>query len=396
MKDERPLEGIKVLDLTMMIAAPEAAMILAELGADVVKIEAPGGDPMRQISPGGFAAYNAGKSSVVVDLKTTAGQALVASMAEQADVLIAGLRPGVLGRMGLEYAQLEPTCPRLIHASLTGFPDDGLDGAPRRGTDQVVQAESGMMSITGYADGEPLRVGFSVVDVVAGHVIAEMVLAALLRRSSTGRGAELAVSLLEVALHMQAMPLGEFSRTGVVPTRFGNSHVLGAPAGVFATATGPLIVGAYLQPHWQTLCQVLGVTHLLDDERFRTPGERIRHRRELEALLAHEFGAQPAEYWYDKLVDAGILVGRVQSYDQLGEYLAAHGTDVVADDPALAGRTMLPPFGGLAPSRTDQRRVPSLGADGGRHLEDWGVPAERIAAAIEAGALVEPADRTPV
>lgn len=396
MKQELPLEGIKVLDLTLMIAAPEAAMMLGELGADVVKIEAPGGDPMRHISPGGFAAYNAGKSSMVVDLKTATGQALVRTMAEHADVLIAGLRPGVLGRMGLEYAQLAPSCPRLVHASLTGFPDDGVAATARRGTDQVIQAESGMMSITGYEDGEPLRVGFSVIDVVTGHVLAEMILAALVRRGRTGAGAELTVSLLEVALHMQAMPLAEFSRSGVVPTRFGNSHVLGAPAGVFATATGPLIVGAYLQPHWELLCEAMGVTHLLDDERFRTPGGRVRHRRELEAILAAEFATQTAEHWYPRLVDAGILVGRVHSYDQLDDYLEAHGAIVSADDPSLAGRAILPPFGRLARARAHQRHVPSLGADAGRALAEWGVPNEVVVAATDAGALLGLADPTLV
>lgn len=396
MTHELPLEGIKVLDLTVMLAAPEAAMILGELGAEVAKIEAPGGDPLRHISPGGFAAYNAGKSAMVVDLKTEPGRALVRTMAERADVLIAGLRPGVLGRLGLEYAQLAATCPRLVHASLTGFPNDGLDATPRRGTDQVLQAESGMMSLTGYADGEPLRVGFSVIDVVAGHVLAEMILAALLRRGRTNAGAEITVSLLEVALQMQAMPLAEFCRTGIAPTRFGNSHVLGAPAGVFSTASGPLIVGAYLQPHWQTLCQVLGVTQLLDDERFRTPGDRVRHRGELEAILAAEFATQPAEQWYPKLVDAGILVGRVQCYEQLGDLLSAHGVMVAADDPALAGRTVLPPFGGLARPSGQERRVPSLGADAERILQDWGVPAERVSAAIEAGALIGIADPSPV
>lgn len=393
MKDQLPLDGMKVLDLTLMIAAPEAAMILGELGADVVKIEAPGGDPLRHISPGGFAAYNAGKSSMVVDLKSPHGQALVRTMAERADVLIAGLRPGVLGRLGLDYEQLEPTCPQLIHASLTGFPDDDHDGPPRRGTDQVIQAESGMMSITGYDGGEPLRVGFSVIDVVTGHVLAEMILAALVRRGRTGTGTEIKLSLLEVALHMQAMPLGEFSRSGVVPARFGNSHVLGAPAGVFPTQTVPLIVGAYLQPHWETLCHVLDMTHLLDDERFRTPGERVRHRGELETLLAVEFGSKPAEYWYSRLASAGILVGRVHSYDQLDELIGAHSTTTIAEDPRLAGPTVLPPFGALARSSTIARRVPSQGADTWPMIDEWGLPEEKVAAAVDAGALPDLAVR---
>lgn len=388
MKDDLPLEGIRVLDLTVAIAAPQAAMILSELGADVTKIESPALDPFRRISPGGFAAYNSGKASLVVDLTTESGRALVHAMVEKVDVLIAGYRPGVLGRMGLDYAQLADAHPRLIHATLTGFPAEESSAEGRRGTDQVIQAESGMMSLTGYPETGPTRIGFSPIDISAGHALAESVLAALIRRQRTGRGAEIALSLLEVAFHMQALPLAQYDRTGRLPDMLGNSSAYGAPANIFHTQTSPLIVSAYIETHCRALCRMLGLEDLLEDPRFNTAQLRTDNRVELEKYVDEVFATKPAEHWYPELLDAGILVGRVRSYDDLADDLVGHLAEVDSEDPAMAGTVILPALGGMGRAKSDARCAPVPGAGGQEALRDWDVPVELVQAAMASGSLM--------
>lgn len=322
----RPLDGMLVLDFAQLIGGPAAAMILADLGAEVIKVEPPGGDSSRQLrgstsadgSSAMYEAFNRGKRCMCVDLRHSEARAAVLELVERADVVIEASRPGVMARLGLGLEACRDRNPRLVHASLTGFGSSGPD-RDRGGVDLVVQAESGIMSVTGAADGPPTKVGFTVVDVAAGNVLAQAVLAALLRRERTGLGAAIEVSLLDVALHLQSVPLTEFLASGVVPTRCGNAAPMTAPADLLRTADGHIVISAYIERHWRALCAILDRHDLVTDHRFCTVAARVENRsaliQELEAALRHRSSAE----WLTDLESAGVVAGAVRTYDEVVE-----------------------------------------------------------------------------
>jgi crotonobetainyl-CoA:carnitine CoA-transferase CaiB-like acyl-CoA transferase len=321
-----PLAGFRVVDFSQLIAGPSASAMLADLGATVTKIESPKGDPARGLRRAGapvedssptYRAYNKGKRSIVVDLKSPEGIEIVRRLIRESDVLIEAFLPGVMDRLGLGSEAAHAINPSLVYASLAGF-GFGEVGRTRRGVDLVIQAESGLMSVTGYRDSPPTKVGFTIVDAAAGHVLTEAILAALLRRERTaGTPANVRVSLLDVALHLQAGPITEYLETGQVPARVGNSAPTSAPADLLSTKDGYIVVSAYIERHWQSLCRILGTEYMLDDDRFSTLVGRLANRDEMCEHLERGLASETSSVWLERFAADGVVAGAVKDYDEL-------------------------------------------------------------------------------
>jgi crotonobetainyl-CoA:carnitine CoA-transferase CaiB-like acyl-CoA transferase len=332
-----PLQGLRVLELGNLLAAPCAGMVLADLGAEVVKVESFRGDPARELQTASFTgsgtsptflAFNRGKRSVALDLRTVGGLEVASRLLERSDVLIESFRPGAMDRLGLGVDTMRRAHPRLVYASLSGFGHIGPQRG-RRGVDLVIQAESGIMAVTGQPDGPPTKVGFTVVDVAAGHVLAQGILAALINRDRTGEGDHVSVSLLDVALHLQAAPMTEYLATGTLPPRSGNAAPMTAPADLFTTADGHLVISAYLDDHWRTLCEALGRAELITDSRFATKVERVRNRDALVRELETTLRTDTSREWMAKLQGAGLAVGMVKSYADIADDVQVRAMETV-------------------------------------------------------------------
>ncbi len=319
-----PLAGIKVIEFAQMVAAPSAGMLLADYGADVIKVEPPEGDNARQLRSAAatglpvspiFLAYNRGKRLIRLDLRQVEDLATAHRLIATADVLIEASRPGAMQRLGLGAEDTMALNPRLIYASVSGF---GWTASvqDKRGVDLIVQAESGIMSMTGRAE-EPTKVGFTVVDAATGHALCHGILAALLRRARSGRGDVVQTSLYDVALHLQSGPLVEYLMTGQQVPRSGNSAPLSAPADLLHCGEGAIVISAYLEHHWRTFIRLLGDESLGQDSRFVTVAGRIRHRGELIAALESLLATRSAAEWEHLLGEAGLLVGQVKNYAEV-------------------------------------------------------------------------------
>ena len=280
-----PLAGIRVLDLTRVLAGPYCTMFLGDLGAEVVKVEQPGvGDDTRGWGPpfaGGESAYflciNRNKKSLTVDLKSPEGISLVRQLAERADVLIENFRPGAMERLGLGDDQLRGANPKLIYASLSGFGADGpMADVP--GYDLIVQAWGGLMSITGAADGEPTKVGVAIIDLVAGLMLGKSIAAALYAREKTGLGQKIDTSLLEAEVAVLINAGSNYLMNGKVPGRWGNAHPTIVPYQSFRTADSYLVIGVASEGIWQRFCKAIGKTDLVDDARFEKNANRVENR----------------------------------------------------------------------------------------------------------------------
>ncbi|HEY8567423.1 MAG TPA: CoA transferase [Beijerinckiaceae bacterium] len=315
------LEGIRVLDLTNVLAGPYGAYQLALLGADVIKIETPnGGDLARQLgaSPelngklmgASFLAQNAGKRSVVLDLKTEGGRADFLALVATADVVIENFRPGVMDRLGLGPERLRAEKPDLIYCAVSGFGQTG----PWRDNpayDQIVQGLSGVMSITGTPETAPLRVGYPVCDTLGGLVGAFAIAAALVRRERTGEGAVLDVSMLESTISALGWPVSNYLLAEVEPTPMGNENMTAAPSGTFRTGEGLLNIAANKQDQFVALCRLISRPDLASDARFAEREARKRHRLALKAEIERALASAPASLWEERLNRAGVPAGRV-------------------------------------------------------------------------------------
>lgn len=320
-QDDKPLAGIRVVEFSQMVAAPSAAMMLADYGADVVKVEPPDGDNVRNLrsavaldlplSPI-FIAYNRGKRLVRLDLRQAADLDVAKRLIAAADVMIEASLPGAMERLGLGPREAQALNPRLVYGSVSGF---GWSAGVRdkRGVDLIVQAESGIMACTGPLE-TPMKVGFTMVDAASGHAFCHALLAALFKRERTGKGEVVRVSLYDVALHLQAGPLVEYLMTGTQLPRNGNSAPLGAPADLLRCSEGAIVIAAYLPRHWQTLLAEIGAPELADDPRFMTPSARITHRPALIAALEARLASDTASAWEARFSAAGLLVGQVRDY----------------------------------------------------------------------------------
>ncbi len=317
------LAGLTVLDLTRVLSGPFATMTLADLGADVVKIEQPGtGDDTRHWGPplqGGEAAYflsvNRNKRSLAVDLKSPDGLALVRDLARRADVVVENFRPGTAARLGLGYDDLVAENPGVVYASISGYGQTGPD-SHRAGYDAIAQARSGIMSVTGEADGPAVRVGVSSADLVAGMWAVIGILAALRERDRSGQGQWVDLSLLDGSVSWLTYVAAGYFATGTRPPRYGSAHPTIAPYQGFATKDGDLMLAVGNDAIWRRFAPVAGLDELLEDPRFATNPQRVSHRDALLPLVAAAMATPTSMEWLEVLDDAGVPVGPIQSVDE--------------------------------------------------------------------------------
>jgi CoA:oxalate CoA-transferase len=325
----RPLQGIRVLDLTNVLAGPFACHQLAHMGADVIKVEArEGGDLARQLGADAqlnqrlmgvsFLAQNPGKRSITIDLKQPSGKAVFRKLVRTADVLVENFRPGVMQRLGLGYDSLLADKPTLVYCAISGFGQDGpLRDLPAY--DQIIQGMSGMMSITGAPENAPYRVGYPVADTIGGITAAFAVASALADRHRTG-GTFIDVSMLEAAMATMGWAVSNHLIGGQAPRPMGNENVTASPSGTFRTGDGLLNIAANKQQQFEALCRVVGRADLTDDPRFRERQGRLAHRAELKAALEEAMSARPADEWWRLLNQAGVPAGPVYSVAQALEH----------------------------------------------------------------------------
>jgi crotonobetainyl-CoA:carnitine CoA-transferase CaiB-like acyl-CoA transferase len=342
------LAGVRVVEFATLVAGPAAGGHLAQLGADVIKVEPPGGEPSRLLTAPGqpglvappYLANNVGKRSMIIDLKDPAGAATARALLATADVVIENYRPGALARLGLDPAALLAAAPDLHWFSLRGYGPAG-SWRDRPAVDGIVQADSGMIEITGHSGQAGVRVGFPVVDHAAGFVLVAAVLAALLGRA-TGRaptdpaGRHHQVVLFDVALSMQASPFTDYLVSGALPRRIGNASQLSAPNETLRSSDGSVMMAAYLAGHWRTLCELLDCAELLTDPRFAEREDRMRNRPALIAELERRTTRYTAEELFALFDQAGLMAGVSRSYAQVADcpQVTENGLlmDVVADD----------------------------------------------------------------
>ena len=322
----KPLTGVRVLDLSRVLAGPWCTQLLADLGAEVVKIERPGsGDDTRHWGPpwhgegaervaAYFLSCNRGKKSAAIDFAQPDGAALVRKLANEADVLVENFRVGGLAKFGLDAAPLRAANPRLVYASITGFGQDG-PYADRAGYDFMIQAMGGLMSITGRPDGEPgggpMRVGVAVADLFTGMYTAVAVLAALYRREKSGEGAHIDMALLDTQLAVLANQASNFLLSGEDPPRQGNTHPNIVPYQPFEAADRPLVIAVGNDRQFARLAELAGHPEWASDSRFATNAARVANRAEIVGLVAKAIATQPADYWFDRLEAAGIPAGPI-------------------------------------------------------------------------------------
>lgn len=318
------LENLTVVDLTQVMAGPFCCQLLGDLGADVIKVEPVGrGDATREATghrlPHGesaaFLAVNRNKRSIAIDLQTPAGLAAFRRLAQNADVVVESFRPGVAKRLGVDYASLRGVNEKLVYASISGFGQTGPYAA-RPGYDLIAQAMSGIMSVTGDADGTPVKSGVPVADMSAGMLCAVGILSACLARAITGRGQAVDASLYDAALAVSVWETAELWATGEAPARLGSAHRVNAPYEAFPTRDGYLTIGANNARLWERLCAVLDRPDLLADPRFATNADRVHHRAALAAELTHSLSTRDTEEWVELLLDAGVPAGPIRDYRQ--------------------------------------------------------------------------------
>lgn len=330
-----PLAGVLVADFSRILAGPYATMLLADLGAEVIKVESPGGDdtrtwmpPVREGVSTYFLGVNRNKRSVALDLKDPADLAAAQELARRADVLIENFKPGGLARFGLDYPAVEAGNPRVVYASISGF-GSGPKAAALPGYDLIVQAVSGLMSLTGDPDGEPFRAGISVFDVMAGLHATIGVLSALNARHATGRGQHVEVNLLASALSGLVNQSSAYVAGGVVPFRMGNSHPSLFPYEPLPCSDGQLIITAGNNGQFRKLVHALGVPELADDPRFGRNEDRTANREQLRPLLVERLRTRTTREWFEALTAAGVACGPINTIDQGVAFAEEVGLDPV-------------------------------------------------------------------
>lgn len=315
-----PLDGIRVIDLSRVVSGPLCTMNLADMGADVVKIEEPGrGDESRAFGPpflGGESPYylsvNRNKRSCTVNLKRDAGKIILWRLLGTADIVVQNFRPGAMARLGLDYDAVAARHPRLIYCSISGFGDSGPD-AVRPGYDLVVQGESGLMDLTGEADGPPTRIGTSIADLTAGVMAAQGITLALYARQTTGRGQHVKIAMLDAVASLLTYNAGNYFATGESPTRRGNDHSSVVPYQTLRAKDGWMNLAVANDSLWVRYCDAIERPDLRDDPRFATAPERVNHRDTLVPIIVALTAARTVQQWVDLLGAAGVPCGRIRN-----------------------------------------------------------------------------------
>ena len=389
------LDGLRVLDLTQVMAGPFCSMLLCDMGADVIKVEPPAGDSTRRM-PGAvgsdspsFNAVNRGKRGIVVDLKQPAGRDAVRRLAAVSDVLVENYRPGVLEKFGLDYAELSRRYPRLVYASISGYGQTG-PSAGKGGFDLVAQGVSGLMSVTGEAGRPPVKAGIPVTDLGAALFAVAGILSALLARARTGRGQLVDTSLVDAGVALSVWEATQYFSGRGVPERLGSAHRMNAPYQAIRCADGYLTIGAANDRTFRRLCEALGHPEWADAPEYRDDTHRIRNREALAARIEAVLAARPRSHWLELLEARGVPCGPINDYAEVmaDPHVRARELVVETDHPTL-GR--IPTLGTpiklsetpLAPGRP----APRLGQHTDEILGDAGFGADEIAELRRAGAV---------
>jgi crotonobetainyl-CoA:carnitine CoA-transferase CaiB-like acyl-CoA transferase len=372
-----PLAGLLVADFSRVLAGPYASMLLADMGADVVKVEGPDGDETRTWVPPDrdgtstyYLAINRNKRSIVLDLSNPDDVGLARELATRADVLLENLKPGGMARFGLDYSAISNINPRIVYTSISGF--GAAEGAALPGYDLMVQAISGLMSLTGDPDGPPYRAGISVFDVMSGMLATVGILAALHHRRDTGVGQHVQVNLLSTAMSALVNHTSAYVAGGVVPYRMGNAHPSVFPYEPMPTADGDLIITAANDGQFRKLCQVLDIPDVADDPRFARNADRTANRAALRPLLEARLRTRPKMAWFRLLINAGVPCGPINTVDEGVAFATELGLDpvVVAGEGDRAVPSVRNP---ISFSRTPSRYVlppPELDEHGAQ-LRAW-------------------------
>jgi crotonobetainyl-CoA:carnitine CoA-transferase CaiB-like acyl-CoA transferase len=386
------LDGLTVLDFTHVGAGPTCTMLLADMGARVVKVEPPQGELGRQLGPAWigddsalYHAFNRNKLGLALDLKHERGLEVAERLAASADVVVESMRPGVMDRLGLGHDRLAARNPGLIYCSISAYGQDG-PYAERPGVDGIVQADSGLMSLVGVPAGEPCKVQAPIVDVFTGYVAAIGVLARLAQRRRDGQGGHLDVSLMNSALALQQPSLTSYLADGVLPQRLGSAAPYSAPNEAFATADGWIMVAAYNGGRWERLCEVLGRADLARDVRFATSARRVANRDAVRDLLGPVFKTRSSEHWLAELRRVDILCARVVDYADVVRHpqVAASAMISSMDHPEL-GAIRVPgfPINSREANATPHAPAPALGQHSAEILTLFGFTAREIADLVD-------------
>lgn len=391
------LAGVKVLDLTQIMAGPYCAMTLGDMGADVVKVEKPnGGDDARRMGPpfikgesAAFLGINRNKRSVVVDIRTDDGLGIVQNLARRSDILLQNFRPGSLERMGLGYERVREINPAIVYCTISGFGSTG-PYARRGGFDLVAQGMSGLMSVTGHPGAPPAKVGVPICDLNAGAFAAIGVLTAYINRLRTGAGQHVDTSLLEGGIAYTFWESAMHFATGETPGPKGSAHRLTAPYQAFKTADGNINVGAANQANWERLCAAIGRDDLARDPRFANPSDRMDNLDALAATLEETFARETSDHWLTALDAAGVPAGPIYSLDEVYADPQVRARDMVVEtEHPVAGvvRNIGIPIKLSETPGAFRRPAPTLGQHTDEVLSELGVSDERVAELRAAGVV---------
>jgi crotonobetainyl-CoA:carnitine CoA-transferase CaiB-like acyl-CoA transferase len=386
-----PLAGCTVIDFTRILSGPYATMLLADLGADVIKVERPGvgddtrawGPPFWQGTSSYFAAVNRGKRSIAVDLGCEEGRELVRELIRTADIVVENFRPGVTDRLGISYADVRAANPGLIYASINGFGSHG-PRAQEAGTEVIIEAESGLMAMMGFEDGPPVRFGVAMVDIATGTMLVNGVLAAILLRTRTGQGRVLEFPLYSTAISVLATVIASASvAPETTQSRFGSGHPSIVPYSAFEAQDGWLVLGALNEGMWDRLCAALDLTELIGDARCATNAVRVRNRDFVEAQIANAVARHSAVEVTRRLGERGVLVAEVKTASQAVLDPQVEALDLIDEDDGVKfARTPLAQF-----ARRELNRAPALGQHSTEILDFFDIDADLVAGLIRDGVV---------
>ena len=393
-----PLSGMVILDLTQILAGPMCTMVLADMGADVIKIEKPnGGDDNRRMGPpfikdwsAGFLAVNRNKRSLSLDLRGEAGRGVLRRLVEGADVVVENFRPGVMERLGLGYEELAAIKPSLIYCTISGFGSTG-PARNRGGFDLVAQGVSGLMSITGHPNSPPAKVGVPITDLTAGLFAANGIMAAYIHALKTGQGQMVDTSLMEAGVAYTVWESSVYFAEGEIPGPLGSAHRVSAPYQALRTRDGYLNLGAATQPTWEQLCRAIAREDLMEDERFRAPWDRKAREKELAALLEETFSANDTAHWLQLLDDAGVVAGPIYNMEQVYQDPQVLAREMLVDthDPVLGTiHNIGVPVKLSATPGSIRRRAPALGEHSAEVLLERGFTQGEVDALLSQGVIL--------
>ena len=392
-----PLAGVKVLDLTQIMAGPMCTLLLADMGANVIKIERPGtGDDTRRMGSrltpdisGGFLALNRNKRSIALDLRSEEGKAVFRRMADTADIVVENFRPGVMDRLGLGYETLSSINPRLIYASISGFGGTG-PYRNRGGFDLVAQGMSGLMSVTGFPGGPPAKVGVPITDIGAGSFTAFGILAAYIHAQKTGQGQQVDGSLLEAGIAFTVWESSEYFANGEIPGPLGSAHRVNAPYQALRTSDGYINIGAASQPTWEQFCRAIGQDGLIEDPRYLEPNDRKAREGELAELLEGILAEHTTEYWMEQLEAAGVVAGPIYDMEQVysdEQVLARQMKVTLHDDELGALQNIGVPVKLSATPGSIRHRGPALGQHTREILREHGYAEAEVEKLVSGGTV---------